>query len=584
MQNNNNLLFTINRIIKVLNNNFKSKIKTLKYEDILMLFTDLNKMLDQYASINHEKCSEIAIKKYIPLLKLICSIDKNQKSLIEYEKMLKNAYRLAGRNSFEHFVVYYEWNLPWKDKFFLPRYEILSGYAHFLNEMTFDRVDLIIANLPSGTGKTYLEKLSEAFDFGQHPEGTILSLCSNDTVVKGSSKLVRNIIMSEEFGEVFPNLKYEKSDKDFFTKTTDGEWTLRDCKLLASYYASTTNSNVVGQRASRRIHIDDLYADYLEALNENLNSYYENKYKTVWKKRFVQGYKPKISITGTMWSPTDFMVRMIDLLEKENKFIPHEKYKYCRISEDRRKVIIQVPAMDYETGETTCKALWSTEELEAEKNSMEEYLWQCNFQQVVCSPEGLEFSYPNLKTYTNKPINESGYCKAYIDGTRKNAKDNFSMPIFQPYFDDWALVDCIYTKTATTELYEDIVDKIIQNNIIYVLVESNVDNGLKKELDRRLQQRGIFNCTVEAIYNTMPKAQRIARGKGIALRKIVYPEKDLYPMNTQMGRFMNDFTSFNTGGRNAHDDAPESICEFAWEIIDEQHKTTNKIKPIKKPF
>ena len=587
MKNNEQLINTINRIVEVLIENFKKDKKNrLKNDDLFTIIQELPPLLEEYSLLNAKECSYLCIKKIIPLLNLMCKIDKNQEHLNKYEKFLKNSYKLAARHSFEHFVIYYEWEIKWDEKFFLPRYEILSGYAYYLNKMTFDEnFQIIIANLPSGTGKTYLEKLSEAFDFGIHPEGTILALCSNDTVVKGSSKLVREIIKSEEFGEVFPNLKWNKEDKTFFKKETDGEWTLRDCKLLASYYASTTNSNVVGQRASRRIHIDDLYADYLEALNENLNDYYENKYKTVWRKRYVQNKKPKISMTGTMWSPTDYMVRMIDLLESKNTFVPSKRFKYCRESEDGTKAIIQVPAMDFDTGESTCKALWSTEELQQEKASMDEYLWQCNFQQVVCPPEGLEFSYPNLKVYEAKPMNEYGFCKAYIDGTRKSNKDNFSMPILQPYFDDWALVDCLYSKTATTELYEDIVNKIIENHITYLLVECNVDNGLKKKIEEMLLEIGIYWCVVDEIYNTLPKESRIARGKGIAKRKIYFPHKDLYPMNTQMGRFMSDFCGYNTGGRNSHDDAPESICEFAWEIIDGQHsRKVNKIKPFKRPF
>lgn len=582
------LVTTIHRILRVLDTNFKSNVKPkekLSYNNILTLFKDLNDLLEQYSLLETYECADICIAKVIPMLNFICKVDKSRTHLLQYEKLLKNSYKLGARHSFEHFVIYYEWNLAMDEKFFLPRYDILSGYAYFLNKMTFDDdFEMIIANLPSGAGKTYLEKLSEAFDFGVTKTGTILALCSNDTVVKGSSRLVRDIIKSEQFGDVFPDMKYKTDDKKYFSKETDGEWKLRPCKLLASYYASTTNSNVVGQRASRRIHIDDLYADYLEALNENLNSYYENKYLTVWKKRYVQGKKPKISITGTMWSPTDYMVRMIDLLEKTEHFIPSKKFKYCRVNKKGTIAIVQVPAMDFETGETTCPALWSTKDLNIEKASMPEYLWQCNFQQVVCSPEGLEFSYPNLKTYENKPMNEYGYCKAYIDGTRKSGKDNFAMPIFQPYFDDWALIDCIYNKVATTELYDEIIEKIIENHIIYLLVECNVDTGLKKEIEKRLEERGITFCIVDEIYNTLPKQARITRGKGIALRKIYYPAKDMFAMNTQMGRFMNDFTSYNTGGRNAHDDAPESVCEFSWEIIDEQHNQKAKIKPFKRPF
>ena len=117
-----------------------------------------------------------------------------------------------------------------------------------------------------------------------------------------------------------------------------------------------------------------------------------------------------------------------------------------------------------------------------------------------------------------------------------------------------------------------------------MLIECNVDTALKKEIEERLEERGIFDCKVDEIYNTLPKQARITRGKGIALRKIYFPSKEMYAMNTQMGRFMNDLTSYNTGGRNAHDDAPESVCEFSWEIIDEQHNQKAKIRPFKRPF
>ena len=63
------------------------------------------------------------------------------------------------------------------------------------------------------------------------------------------------------------------------------------------------------------------YANSDEALDEDLNAYYYNNYVTVWRKRFVQGHTPRVCITGTMWSPTDFMVKIIELLTRENKFV-----------------------------------------------------------------------------------------------------------------------------------------------------------------------------------------------------------------------------------------------------------------------
>ena len=116
-------------------------------------------------------------------------------------------------------------------------------------------------------------------------------MCSNDNVVKGGSRTVINEIKSPWFGEVFPHLKYDEADKNFFLKETDGEWKLKNCKLMASYNATTTNSNVVGQRASKRIHIDDLYPDYKEAMNKTTNDTYFNDYQKMYINKRCEYFK-----------------------------------------------------------------------------------------------------------------------------------------------------------------------------------------------------------------------------------------------------------------------------------------------------
>lgn len=582
------ILKTINSILYTIDNNFSGKArKKIPFEQLCELVMYLDQLFEEYSDLDRVDCSRIIRARYIRILLLLTKIDNDEERIQKYVAYTKNAHKLAGRDYLENFIIYYEWDLPYKDKFYQPRISILRGYCHYLNELIHKRVEIVIANLPSGTGKTYLEKLGEAFGFGIDDTETILALCSNDKVVQGGSRTVINIMKSRQYGEVFPNLKYDVKDKEYFSKETTGEWTLKNCKLIASYYASTVRSSVIGQRASKLIHIDDLYADWKEALDESLNEYFYNNYVTVWRKRFVQGQIPRICITGTMWSPTDFMVKIIELLTRENKFEFSKKYKYVRVSEDGKKVIVQVPAMDYVTGESTCPELWATEELEKERLSMDDYLWQCNFQQIPCSPQGLQFSYPNLKLYLQPYKMPNGYCKAHIDGTRTSGNDFFAMPIFTPANDDmdWALVDAMYTQTATTELYDEIVDKVIQWHIVDLYLESNVDTGLEKELKNRFAEKNINYCEIHSNYTTTKKSQRIEAYKGVVKRKIIFPAKSLFPMVTQIGKFMNDFTSYNSGVgvRNKHDDAPDSVCTFAEEEISDNYDSA-EIIPIIRPF
>ena len=585
----NELIKYINDYFNIIDTSFgqKDKSKAIPYNEICNMCGDINDMINELYDYDFKIAGQFCIEKFIPLLELMVKVDALQSSLIKYEKYLKNAYRISARISLENYMIYREWENRDDDKFFMPRYEILSGYIHFLQEIaTNPKFRLLIFNAPSGAGKTYPEKISEAWNFGVDPTGTVLSLCSNDSVVKGGSRAVRDEMKQEWYGEVFPNMKWSKEDKDYFLKETDSEWKLRDCKLLASYYADTVNSNVVGERASQRIHIDDLYADYLEAMNQELNEYFKNKYLTVWTQRFVQQLIPKIVVTGTLWANGDFIALLIDMIEKKYDLYKHPKYKYCRVNKDQTIAIIQVPALD-ENGESTYPEVKSTQEIMELKNNMEEYIFETNFQQKPTDPEALTFSYNNLRTYDKIPMTDYIGTYAVIDATRKSGKDYFAMPIFTKVPNenlfDYYLKDAIFTKTATNEMYETVISKIIEHHIVMLVIESNVTSELKKALDERLTARGITYCEIYEKYNVENKQARITDQKGVIKRCLVFPQKGMYGVNSDMGKAMNNLTLYNENGRNANDDFPDACALMCSEIIGGGSKP-QRAKAVVRPF
>ena len=564
----------IEQLLTILEQNFKYSFgNKISFEEIFEMMKDLYALFSNFEG-NIKECGYIVIRRYIPLLDLLVKIDNNPNHLQEYEKHLKNAYKLGARISLEHYMVYREWDEPEKEKFFEPRYNILCGYVHYLQELEVNpKFTTLIFNAPSGYGKTYPKKISEAWCFGIDNKGTILSLCSNDDIVKAGSRTVIDEIKSESFGEVFPSMKWNEDDKDFFLKETDEKWKLKNCKLQFSYYAKTTQANVVGSRASKSIHIDDLYPDYKEAMNKALNEYYYNKSITVWEKRFVQNRTPKVCITGTLWSSGDYIDQKIQQLKREHKFIKHPKYPYTFISEDGSCAIIQVPALDYETNESTCPEIKSTEQLLKEKNNMEEYLWMTNFQQIPTNPTALSFSYEKLRTYEQIPNSDYVGTDAVIDATRKSGKDFFAMPIFKKVanenINDYYLKDCLFTRTATKDMYSQIVDKIIENHVNTLVIESNVTSELKQNIEQLLSKKGVGYCEILEKYNTIPKPTRIENEKHIIKKQLVFPKKGMYGINTDIGAFMDNLTSYNATGTNSNDDAPDSCALFGSEIIEE---------------
>ena len=581
----------INNYLTIFENNFKSSTprdKRIPLDKCYEMISDLNNMLDLYYNEAPNEASKLSIDRYIPLLDLFLKIDK--KNAQDYEKYLHTAYKLASYTSLEHYFMYREWGERKEDKFFAPRYEIMRGYIHYLQELTENpKFRLLIVMMPSGYGKTYPEKISEAWSFGRNPTETVLALCSNDDVVKGGSRTVRDEMKSEWFGEVFPKLKYnEENKKDIFIKETDGNWKLKDCKLGSSYIASTVNSNVVGVRASQRIHIDDLYADYKEAMVQTLNEYYYNKFTTVWRKRFVQNKVAKVCVTGTLWASGDFISKLVNEITSKEEFIPHIKYKYTFVNSDESIAIVRVPALDYQTGRSTCPELRTTQEVENDKKNIPDYLFQTNFQQKPVDPESMMFSWGKLRTYDTIPKKQYEGTYAVIDANRRSGKDFFSMPILQREDDEngnanYYLIDCIYTQTATKDLYEDICQKIQEHHINKLIIESNVSSELAQNLDKMLNMNGIVYCDISEKYNTEVKEVRITDQSHLILKRLIFPNKNNVSIQTDMGLFMNGITTYNIKGRNEHDDGIDSLAMFTKEFI-EGNNLAPKISIFKRPF
>lgn len=577
------------KYLKILINNYKKeRKKRISSKEIIELLDDLNKLFNNYFTLEPIKCSDLSKMKFIPIINIVLKEEKNI-DLQKIDNILKNAYRISARNHLKDYFIYREWDEKREEKFYEPRRKILEGYIHYLEQIAKNpKFRLLLVNMPSGYGKTYPEKISEAWNFGYDSTGTVISLCSNEDVVKGGSRIVIDELKSQHFGEVFPKMIYSEDDKNYFLKETESNWKLRDCKLASSYIAKTTQSRVIGTRASQRIHIDDLYSGHREALNVRLNKDYFDQYNTVWKKRFVQNKIPKVIVTGTLWASGDFIALLIQDIQKNYKLHKHPKFPFTYTNEDETIVIIKVPALDYETGLSVCPELRTTEEVLMDKNIIDEYLFQTNFQQIATDPEELYFSYKKLKTYEKIPKTDYIGTYSVIDATRKSGRDFFSMPIFTKCDNgensfEYYLKDCLFTRTATKDMYEDICNKIIEHRIIKLVIESNVTSELKQNIEDILQNNGIYFCEIVEKYNSENKQARIEAEKGTILRTLIFPGKTKYAENSQMGKFMNNLTLYNESGRNENDDAPDSCAMFCHEIV-EGGSLPAKVKAIRRPF
>ena len=91
----NEIYNAIDQTLTILENNYRYQYgKKISYDEIFEMMKDLYILFTNYEQ-HRKECGELAIKRYIPLLDLLVTIDTNPNHLPNYNMQLKYAYKLA---------------------------------------------------------------------------------------------------------------------------------------------------------------------------------------------------------------------------------------------------------------------------------------------------------------------------------------------------------------------------------------------------------------------------------------------------------------------------------------------------------
>ena len=407
--------------------------------------------------------------------------------------------------------------------------------------------------------------------YGLDINNSILRLSYSQELVLGFSRTIQGFIKSPRYSDVFPQFKIY-GDKPF-EKEKESDWILKGSNMQKSHIARTRDGSTTGERANKAIIFDDMTKGAEEATNSQIHQGIYTQWTTEWINRRT-GTDITYIFVGTMWSPEDILNRTMNDIEATHEMKPSKIKgfeKYVIEATDGHAVFIRVPLLD-EKDESTCPYVMTTEQARNIRDTTDPFSFSCVYQQDPIAPTGLEFADENLEHYEELPKDENGedactpYAFAVLDPARRG-KDNVAMPIFRACGEKYYFIDCIFRKKAMTELYDDIVDKIIQHKIIKFVVENNIDTSLKVVIEGKLHEKGNYACEIIEKYNTMKKEDRIKDTRGIVIKSVVFKEKKMYKPNSDYGRFMKNFTTYSFDYPNKFDDAPDSMSMFGREII-----------------
>lgn len=280
----------------------------------------------------------------------------NEEELAELAPMLQRLDLLEGReqkqNNFMNFVKH-----VWPNFIEGGHHKI---YAEKLQAVAEGRLKrLIICMPPRHTKSEFASYLFPAWLMGRDPTKKIIQATHTAELAVGFGRKVKGLIESEEFREVFPDVKLAADAK------ASGRWSTNK---RGEYYAVGVGGALAGRGADLAI-IDDPISEQMALSPSELDKVYE-WYTSGPRQRLQPG--GAIIIVMTRWSIRDLVSRVLQ--------------KQADKGADKWEVV-EFPAI-MPSGKPLWPEYWSLDELESVKASIPMGKWNAQYMQNPTAEEG----------------------------------------------------------------------------------------------------------------------------------------------------------------------------------------------------
>lgn len=274
--------------------------------------------------------------------------------LNDYENSLK---REAAQQDFDKFV-----HEMWPGFIDGRHHKVMAKKFQEIAEGKTKR--LIINMPPRHTKSEFASYMLPAWFLGKFPEKKIIQCSNTAELAVGFGRKVRNLLDSEQYSKVFPNVHLRHDSK------AAGRWATNKG---GEYFAIGVGGTVTGKGADLLI-IDDPHSEQEAKLASTSPEIFDSVYE--W---YTSGPRQRLQPGGsiivvmTRWSKRDLTGRILQSsMEKDG-------------NDDWE--IIDFPAI-LPSGQPLWPQFWSLEELEALQSELPAAKWNAQYQQSPTSEEG----------------------------------------------------------------------------------------------------------------------------------------------------------------------------------------------------
>ena len=334
--------------------------------------------------------------------------------LVRQAKAATILRKREARNDFWAYCLYHD------PKFFAKRLflkKVADAFTRIYEAYIGGVIRRLAVSMPPRAGKSYISSLFISWMLGHFPEESVMRNCCSDTLYNKLSYDTRDIIRSQRFKEIFPDVSL-RSDK----QNVHG-WSLEAARQV-SYFGAGVGGTVIGFGASMLAFTDDLYKSLEDALSDT-----NNEKVWSWKQGThdsrIEGNCCSIDI-GTRWSETDVLGRM----EAAGKY----------------DEIIRISALD-ENDESFCEDVHTTAYYLELREETDDSIWCAEYMQEPIESKGLLFPKSELNRFRLADI-EGKEPDGVVGATdvADEGDDDFCAPFARIFGDKYFITDVLFTK------------------------------------------------------------------------------------------------------------------------------------------
>lgn len=437
---------------------------------------------------------------------------------ISYDE-IKPVLRIAARDNFVAFCYYYDFN------FFKSR-PYLKEIAQAFQDVDDGKIRTLAVSLPPRAGKSYITSLFCAWTLGKHPTESVMRNTCTATLAQKLSYDARDIVRSEKFMQVFPEVRLSDD------RGSVDAWSTNYSKQVG-YFGRGVGGTIIGFGASKLAITDDLFKSMEDAMSETIREKTHSWKESTHDSRKESGCA-EIDI-GTRWTRDDVIGKNTEQGYYDKQII--------------------VPALIEQDGElhSFCEAVMTTEEYLRKRQKTREEIWMAEYMQQPVDIKGRLFEHLRTFKDLDAVYKHSQGAFAYID-VADEGNDFLCMVLGHVVNKDVYITDVVFTKANTDVTIPMCAELLNKHNVPYCRVETNGMGAIFVKSLRKETKTGIL-----PIINNQNKETRILMNSSYVLRKFRFRAEPI----GEYAQYIHQLKGYQKEGKNKNDDAPDATTGLA---------------------